>query len=48
MAVVVYEGVRGLTSPDPVLDAFWWSGAGLVSQFDVDSELWKPGVGLWH
>ena len=24
------------------------SGVGLVAQFDVDSELWKSGVGLWH
>ena len=23
------------------------SGVGLVVQFDVDSELWKSGVGLW-
>ena len=63
----VYEGVRGVAPPDPVLDAFWWSGAGLVgpfpdvieairtcttsgvvAQFDVDSELWKSGVGLLH
>ena len=27
------EGVRGLASLDPVLDALWWSGVGLVSPF---------------
>ena len=27
------QRVRGLASPDPVLDVLWWSGAGLVAPF---------------
>ena len=42
----MFQGVRGLASPDPVLDAYWWSGAGLPDLIEAIRSCSVSGVGL--